>query len=657
MKNQNVTEEQKESLKLNATLVAIQQGKISKTISDSQYHPLLNGAKAELHKVQADLQAYAFEVFLRNLFFILAIQRQHNIWKEENVKVESEVGGQMRQAGRSIVRWLWANMQEWLLTRKEGYLYNLNLIVEYANYDAILHNQIRTTKGSKKSPAIVTSKETMNIPLNIVAELIAQNIRKGVHMSLIARWLPKVQSGKNRYTKLVVGKTFKGKQFDPKGKVWCKLNGEKIYAITPVKEGDIISYPRAITSAAKERIKKDQELVHAVCEIMDWDKTQYTKFRHQYMQETPEHKFASGSITNFAKDQFVKWVGSLSSGQQHVVSTHLCYMDSSKKLVANPNGKWYNTELPKWYLEAFVAAEEKKAQVVREAMAKGDNEKAKAVATTMKTKTAGTQTIDLFTDLIQQRKSPQEIDTIYTALTSKMDMSVPVYCCIDGSGSMTGARLEINGTMVSPLDAAIVIALTFMLTNPVLELGQSCMWYGSEGTFTGVTRYRNTAPNPYTTNKQVITDADKIVDRTKGFAANFASLKAANPGHVSSTNPGKVVESFLDLVKRGQMHIENLPKVLVFVTDDEGNSGMSPAQFIALANKASWFPLFVFWGLTGTHALEQYKNSPNVLVERGFSENTLSSVLQFIRKGTVNMFDSLFAIAENPAFSLIKYEA
>lgn len=660
-----LTEEQRDSVQLPHTLRAIQQAKISKEANDAVLHPLLTAAIDELKKLSADVQQESITMFIRNLFFCFSIQREHNYWKEDCIKAPVS-GAQMRTAGRSILRWMHDNplMKEWLQRRDEnGLLKEYKLVVEHANFGILFHNEITTgvmangkrVKGSKANPARKIKAEVQNTPLHIKVQLSAQYVRAGKHLSLLARFLPKIETGKNRYTTLIVGQSYKGKSFDTKGKQWVKLNGVQQDGKFDVKDGDVIRYPRPIGKDAKERIATDMLFIDAFCKEMGWSHKEYSAFRHQHMQNTPEHKFSSGTITSMNKEQFMKWLGSLSGGQQHVVSTHLVYANESKQLVANPKGKWYNTDLPQWCLE-FNRKEEKVAKQARELMDKGDTEGAKRlVEAKAKTKTAGVQSIDLFTDLMTQKKSVQEIDTAYTVLTTKMNMVVPVYCCVDCSGSM-GSTIRINNLDIPMLDVALVLALTFMLTNPIKELGESCMWYGGEAEFTGVTKYKyQDLSNRYVVREKLATEARKIIDRTKGFYWNFHSLKSANPGLVANTNPGKVIETFIQLIERSQMKTEDLPQVLLFLTDDCGNSGMSPREFMAKANSIGWNPLFVFWGIQDTRNLKQYEGAPNVLVERGFSENSLSNILQFITKGSINMYDSLWSVYDNPAYQAVKY--
>lgn len=117
----------------------------------------------------------------------------------------------------------------------------------------------------------------------------------------------------------------------------------------------------------------------------------------------------------------------------------------------------------------------------------------------------------------------------------------------------------------------------------------------------------------------------------------------------------------MNLVSKGQMNIESLPKVLLFLTDEEYNRGADPVQkdgkgFTQLPQSIGWNPLFVFWGLKSTSGLDRYKDAPNCMVTRGFSENNLSQILQFIKKGSISMYDELFAIHEMPGLSLINYK-
>lgn len=659
-----VSQEEKESVVFIQTLKAINQLRLMKEPTYKQVADLLDAALSEVRSSKSP--TFAIEVLLRNLFFTFSIQREHNIWKREGVKSDP-IGNQMRVVGRHIANWLWANFQDWLSKRdNDGYLYNLNLLVEYANYDLLTHNQVTTRTangktgkvGSKANPNKVVSRETMNIPIELVAELMAQNYRKNIGKSLIARWLPKWTSSQFRKTTLIYGKDIKRRTFTPPKGVKTWVNGELIDGPKNLSNGDKIVYQRKITDVAKQRIEDDKALIKAFCKQMGWTLKQYKTFRKEENLKTPEYLFSTKKIKEFKKDEFFNWLNGLTAGQQWVVSSTLAYKDKSGQLVKR-EGEW--DYLGDWYREWSIQQNEAAANL-RTVMADANVSKTevKEAAKHVKTKVTGLQTVDLLEQLLSGQKPTSEVDTLYTTLLSKMEMVVPAYVIIDGSGSMTGFIPGVP--KITRLDLALTLAITFISTNPVQEFRESVMWFGSETTFSGVTKYANTAPNAFVTGSKFnkTTSAKKVIDPTKPFSENLKSLRQANPGKVSSTNAGQVVTTFMKLVENGQMSAESLPKVLIFITDEEYNTGAEPVQkdgkgFTQMPQEIGWNPLFVFWGLITTKHLDRYKDAPNTMVVRGLQENTLSQILQFIKKGHVNMYDELFAVAEMPGLQLIKY--
>jgi hypothetical protein len=120
------------------------------------------------------------------------------------------------------------------------------------------------------------------------------------------------------------------------------------------------------------------------------------------------------------------------------------------------------------------------------------------------------------------------------------------------------------------------------------------------------------------------------------------------------------VTTFVNLVNSGNLSCEQLPKVLLYITDNEYNVGAGPVEkdgsgFTQIPSSIGWNPLFVFWSLGQTStAISQYKDIQNCIILSGFSENTLTNLLQGIKKGSLNMYDTLYSVNDNAQFSLLK---
>lgn len=265
-----ISEDQKSSL-----VKAIKQCFIDKKGDDKILHPLLTNAFTEINSFKEDERDYLLEVFLRNLFFLFY----------------------KRNVARSITRWLTKYMEDWLYYRdKNGYLYNLNLLVEYGNYSLLFYNEIRTLNVlgktgkycSRKNPSKIIFYEIMSIPLELCIELVRQNYKKdkGKYKGLIAQALPKFYTTTIRYTKLIVGKTFMKKTFSCIGKKRVRINGIIVPSkedIVLVKDGDIIIFTRDMQEQTIARLNRDNLIVKMFMEAIGIENIkEYKLFRRTY---------------------------------------------------------------------------------------------------------------------------------------------------------------------------------------------------------------------------------------------------------------------------------------------------------------------------------------------------------------------------------------
>jgi hypothetical protein len=377
---------------------------------------------------------------------------------------------------------------------------------------------------------------------------------------------------------------------------------------------------------------------------------------------TPESMFSTGKINSFDYTEFNKWYNSLSMGQQFVVSKTLCFKDG-EKIAVKADSKFSKISE---FMVTKSKEQEKLAEAIRKEMSKSilekDEDKIKMLKKVSGIKTTGLQTIDILTDLFAHKKSEQELNTLHTMLISQWQMDVPVFCVLDGSGSMEYETI-INGVRVSMLDIALIIGLTFMVTNPVEEYRSSLMWFGSETTISGRSTFKNNAPNSFVSGPRYTSrnaETELVISPEKTFTENYRNLKASNPGRAYSTNMGATVQTFVKLVTDGKLNVEQLPKVLLYITDNESNQGVKAIEkdgtgFTQIPGVIGWNPLFVFWSLQDTsYSVNQYKDIDNCIILTGFSEASLTSLLQGIKKGSLNMYDTLYSVNDNPQFSLLK---
>lgn len=619
-----------------ATLRALQFLRTAKGKGDFEIHKVLSDALTECKTNDNVI------LLQRVMLHIGDVSRQHNILRENGI-ISATGGSQERAIFRSVMRW-------WEKNLPESFETNLNLFTEFTVYENLMFYQITTDRNK----GTILREEVLFPMPDKVQNFLVDQIRKGKDIGLIARHLPKYSASKNRTAKKVM-KTFAGKaSFEytlPKGKAWVKLNGEPVKGekIT-VKAGDVVSFPR--NKQAKTLAKQSfvNEWITGLCKKMDWSIEQYNKFRSQ--QGTPEQVFSSKSIASIAKSDFMNVLDSLTSGQRFRVAKMIAYKADNGNL--EPKTKWGN--LGAWYIE-WEKNQEKVADKLRVAASTGDESAKKELMKEFKVKATGIQTIDLLAELFKGNLNKTQIDNTYQSLIEKMDMVAGVFPIIDGSGSMDNSIVH-NGMRLSYRQIVYAMAIAFTTRNPIEEFRNTFGWFSSSFYLCGRTKFADERPNPYLAKKSFVKEVGdhQILSETKTFTENFKAIGLADPKDVSSTNMFASIEYFVKLVKDGKFNTEQLPNALLYLTDNENNSGKTPAEAMQLANSIGWNPLLIFWGITGLNPTmeRQMKDVPNCLNIGGFSEGALSQILRGIKTGSVNPQDELWSIFEDKRYSLIK---
>ena len=126
----------------------------------------------------------------------------------------------------------------------------------------------------------------------------------------------------------------------------------------------------------------------------------------------------------------------------------------------------------------------------------------------------------------------------------------------------------------------------------------------------------------------------------------------SNTQYIGSTNIGATIEYFVKLHQQTGMNVEQLPSALLFITDNEGNSGMKPKEFIQHAATIGWHPLVIFWGLK-TNKMSQYEGIPNCLFIGGFNESVLGQILRGIKSGSIIPESELWSINDDKRYSVM----
>lgn len=619
------------------TLSALQYLRTAKNHSDSQIHPILTKAYNECKKSDCVL------MIERIMLHIGDVSRQHNILKEMGI-ISPNGGAQERAIFRSCMRW-------WEKNIPESFVENLHLFVEFTLYENLMYYQNTTDRSAGK----LVKSEILFPCHQAVWEFLAAQIRKGKDLDLIAKHLPKKYSGndsRRKTTKVVKYK--KGqKSFEytiPTNKSWVKINGELVPSETktfPLKPGDVISYPRDKQSFTLTRQKYINKWIAGFCEVMGWTEDQYRKFRSQ--QNTPEQLFSSRSVLNITEVDFGKVLNKLTSGQRFRVAKMLAYKDGND---LKPKEKW--GKLGQWYIN-WELNQEKIANELRMASVDGDTEKTKALMKDFKVKSIGVQTVDLLVQIFKGVLNDTQINNTYQSLIEKMDLIANVFPIVDGSGSMDDTLL-VNGVKIRNRDIAYAMCIAFSTRNPVEAFKNTYGWFSRNFYICGDSKFIDESPNQYVS-KTAFRKPVKGLKISDGqtFTQNLAALKGSDPGEVSSTNMFSSVEFFVKLVQEGRYHVEDLPAALLYITDNENNTGKSPKEAITLANSIGWHPLLIFWGLRDMSepTKNQLKNLPNALYVGGFNEGVLSQILRNIKTGSINPETELWSIYNDKRYSLL----
>jgi hypothetical protein len=492
-----------------------------------------------------------------------------------------------------------------------------------------------------------------------VHEFLAGQIRIGKDLNLIAKHLPKISTGKNRVTKKKIKASKDITKFELKKiklpKVeWLKVNGELVNDMNiSVSAGDIITYPRRKQSVTVVKQEFVNNWIYAFCKVIGWDVEQYKAFRTT--QNTPEQKFSNKTALNIPKSDFMKMLDVLTAGQRFRVAKMVAYKDTAGKL--QPKPKW--EKLGEYYIE-WEKGQEKVADKLRAAAVTGDVEAKKELMKEFKVKATGLQTIDILAELARSQSggmSDMQINNTYQSMVEKMDLIANVFPIIDGSSSMSSYKITHKGFQFSYFDVVCAMCVTFSTRNPVEEFRNTFGWFSANFFIAGRSKFVDNRPNPYLAkasfNKQV--PEYEVLSAGKTFTENFVALKKSNVGEVSSTNMFASVQYFVKLVQDGKCHVEDLPQALLYLTDNENNQGLSPAEATKLATSIGWNPLLIFWGIMGlpTGMLEQYKKIPNVLVTSGFTEGALSQILRGIKSGSIDVQTELWSIYEDKRYSVL----
>jgi len=624
--------------KLPATMETLQTLRTAKNQGDKVIHQVLDKAYSECKKEEMIL------MLERIMLHIGDVSRQHNMLREMGI-ISPNGGAQERAIFRSCLRWWESNLPD-------SFIKNIPVFVEFTLYENLMF--YRNTTDRNKGTHLKT--EILFPVRDAVYAFLANQIRSGKDLGLIARHLPKYHSSNDdtRTAKKVV--KLRPEQTEmkwtlPTGKSWAKVNGKFITGNSViVKNGDVLSYPRKKQKFVIEKQHFINKWIEGFCKNMGWTIKQYRDFRK--LQNTPEQSFASKSVLNIPEVEFMKMLDRLTAGQRFRVAKMIAYKDKSGNL--QPKEKW--NKLGQWYIN-WEKNQEKIADELRKVAMTGDESAKKELMSQFKVKATGQQTIDLLAELFKGNLNETQINNTYQALVEKMDLIANVFPIIDGSGSMNSG-INHNGTHIQNRQIAYAMAIAFSTRNPVEAFRNTYGWFSSRFTICGRSKFVNEAPNPFVDKSKFTKKVSdhQVISETKTFTENIRALAAADPGDISSTNMFSSIEYFVDLVKNKGFNVEDLPNALLYITDNENNTGRSPKDALALANTIGWHPLLIFWGLTvmSEHSVKnQLKGVPNTLFVGGFNEGALSQILRGIKSGSINPETELWSIYNDKRYSVL----
>lgn len=632
--------------KLPKTLTALQFLRTAKGVPESRIHEMMNSALQECKTEDIVL------MLERIMLHIGDVNRQHNILNELGIK--SPTGGaQEREIFRSLIRW-------WETNLPESFAKNIKAIVEFTVLENIMFYQNKTDRWTGK----ILTTEVVYPNRKVVFDYLAGEIRKGKNLNLIARHLPKHETGKYRTGRKVIKARTGVTEFNwtrPQNSSWVKLNG--VLTTEPkikVKNGDVVTYQRLKQQPTLNKQTFVNTWVGEFCKHMGWTINDYKEFRKK--QNTPEQKFASKAVLDMAKSDFMSLLDKLTAGQRFRVAKTVCRKDGDKLIAREKWGK-----LGEYYIE-WENNQEKVAEKLRVAASNNDSAAKDELMKEFKVKATGLQTIDILSEVIRGGLTNQQIDNTYQSMLEKMDLIANVFPIIDGSASMNsflgdrgwGSQYFTVADKHKDLrlfDIAAAMAIAFSTRNPVQEFRNTFGWFSNDFKIIGKSKYVNEAPNQFVDSGQFTKKVNQynILSETQTFTQNLDAIRKSNPGEVSSTNMFASIEYFVNLVTSGKIHVEDLPVALLYITDNENNSGRSPKDALQLAYSIGWHPLLIFWGLQllPENLKREIKGLKNILLVGGFEESVLSQILRGIKSGSVDPEDELWSIFENKRYSVI----
>jgi hypothetical protein len=418
-----------------------------------------------------------------------------------------------------------------------------------------------------------------------------------------------------------------------------KYRKETRYRKAVLPNGEVKRWKSTVGIQTKAVIAYQNEFIQLICEEMGWTIENYSKWRKEN-QDTIEQKLSQG----------IKFEKSPESDIKVSLERMATFARFRVDKIMKKSEKWPRV---KGVYQSFETGQVQIAEKMREALASGDEEKVALLQKASKVKTGGgLQTYDLLKMLFENDN--QIVDTTHTNLMVKMRdyLDGDLYTIIDWSGSMD---YNVPGEKFSYVDVANALAITFSTMHKNPQYKGEFMIFAKYARVIGTTSVFGKG-NRFQVAQIEKTEKTPVISVSRTFSKNMMVMKETRRATLetySPTNMGAVFEHFIDLVLQDQLSVEELPKGLLFITDEEYNYGKHPTECMADAAQIGWFPLIAWWGIK-SNKMSSIR-CENFLPIGGLSENVLSQVLTYLRDGAVLPGAELLAINDNPRYAKILY--
>lgn len=548
----------------------------------------------------------------------------------------------------------------------------LPLLPEYAsNKDLTRPITLRTDRYKGKLLEKLELKLDVKKVIALQAKRLASPKVDMATKDLIWRWFPMIPK-KNRYRKDKEGVSVKRKSM----------------------------LPETVT-----KNEQTNDMITKILSELKITKQQYRTNRSLALANTEAHLFSSKKVLDMDKAQFIEWLFTLTGGQRDRVKRRICKLDEHKQPCSSK--KWinekYGYDLGETYLKDFIAAKEdamKKQLVAQEkvkeiekkgvenltAEEKVELKKTKeVVAKNKKIATMSSGNFDWYTALCdaiiacKKDNMSTEANLVLQSMIEKIKDSVPKWCIIDVSGSMS-RNFEYKGNYITALDVAIFITALQLYTNPDEQLSNQFTLFASTSMFVNTLFGKKLsairAVNKY--NNGEIYTINKITDKSEPFIETYKRVRdivfyyaSKLGGSTDLPSVAKALWSWINeensLVQQKRELLNRLPVQVIMSDGDLNGYGSASSTFMAHQNQmiqngwsgvtvildaivnASFTPQWI------QQQMDKFKNVPNFKYYPCLNPSLLSSVFEKLSDDDlIDIYVPLLAFSKMERYSPIR---